>query len=253
MQKRRAADLQSQLTALQRQSATLQQQLGTCRVEALQDQERIAARDQQILSLRQLQTEHDGQLAAELGVAAKSAQQHQLQLARAQRKSTGLQQRLDALDAKYQSLLATTADQTAAAQQRLATVKAERLDAQTDAAAAGQRLITVKKEKLDAEADAVGAAQRDRAAAAKRKIEADLLAETKRHRGTAEQLSAAAAANRRLEEEKESLSLECCVCADSRPSVLYLPCKHLPVRRVRRAAGGGTGLSDVPGGGGPAS
>jgi hypothetical protein len=128
------------------------------------------------------------------------------------------------------SLLAATADQIAAAQQRLVTVKAERLDAQADAAASGQRIITVKQEKLDAKADAAGAAQqRDKADAAKRKAEDELQEEAKRHRGTADQLSAAAAANRRLEEEKESLSLECAVCADARPSVIYLPCKHLAV------------------------
>ena len=122
------------------------------------------------------------------------------------------------------------AEEAEGAQQRLITVKTERFDAQTDAAAAGQRIITVKKEKLDATADAMAAAQqRDKSAVAKRKAEADLETEAKRHRGTAERAAELAAANRRLEEEKESLALECCVCADARPSVLYLPCKHLAV------------------------
>ena len=218
------------MAELQRQSATLHQQLNARRAEAHQLQAQLSERAAQLESLSGQQTERDVLHAAALGIAAKSARQQQLQLTRAQRLAAELQQRLDARDAEYQSLLAATAKQTAAAQRRLVTVKAERFDAQADAAAAGQRIVTVKKEKLDAEADALGAAQqRDKAAAAKRKSEAELQEEAKRHRGTADHAAELAAANRRLEEEKDSLSLICAVCCDARPSVLYLPCKHLAV------------------------
>jgi hypothetical protein len=126
-----------------------------------------------------------------------------------QRQVADLQRQLASRNGDFERLLASTGKQADAAQ---------------------QRLITVKKEKLDATADAMGAAQqRDKTAAAKRKAEADLQEEAKRHRGTADRAAELAAANRRLEEEKESLSLECAVCADARPSVLYLPCKHLAV------------------------
>ena len=130
-------------------------------------------------------------------------------LAKEQQQVTELQRRLAARDADYESLVTTLAEQTESAQ---------------------KRLVTVKLEKLDADADAMGAAQqRDKTSAAKRKAEAELQEEAKRHCGTAERAAELTAANRRLEEEKESLSLICAVCCDARPSVLYLPCKHLAV------------------------
>ena len=128
------------------------------------------------------------------------------QLAKEQRRAAELQQRLTACDADYEGLVTTLAEQTESAQ---------------------KRLVTVKLEKLDADADAMGAAQqRDKAAAAKRKAEAELQEEAKRHRGTAERAADLTAANRRLEDEKES-SLNCVVCFERPRSVLHLPCGHL--------------------------
>jgi len=151
---------------------------------------------------RQLATRDADHAAALRGVTEQLSQQ----LSDEKRRAAELQQRLTARDADYESLVTTLAEQTESAQ---------------------KRLVTVKLEKLDADADAMGAAQqRDKAAAAKRKAEAELQEEAKRHRGTADQLSAAATANRRLEDDKES-SLNCVVCFERPRSVLHLPCGHL--------------------------
>ena len=79
--------------------------------------------------------------------------------------------------------------------------------------------------------------------AKKRKAEEELDNESKMHRqasaqvqqltGTILAMGAQAAtlqaANAQLEAKNNELQLDCCVCTDARPSVLYLPCKHLSV------------------------
>ena len=174
----------SRATNLQQQMATnaavdgLENQLAECRRQLADREEKLAAREM----------EHETALRT-------AADQLSQQLVDEKRRVAELQQRLTARDADYESLVTTLAEQTESAQ---------------------KRLVTVKMEKLDADADAVGAAQqRDKAAAAKRKAEADLQEEAKRHRGTADQL-----------EEKEA-SLSCVACLERPRSVLHLPCGHL--------------------------
>ena len=79
-----------------------------------------------------------------------------------------------------------------------------------------ERLVSVKLEKLDAQAQQAAASQ------LKRKAEDQLREESKKHRATTAHVA-------QLEAEKDALQFECCVCHDARPSVLYLPCKHLAV------------------------
>lgn len=91
----------------------------------------------------------------------------------------------------------------------------------------------------------------------KRKAEEDVVEENKRYRESAEQVNELSAVNRTIEAElmavrvknaeleaasidiqaknvqleanNSGLQFECCVCINARPSVLYLPCKHLSV------------------------
>ena len=74
----------------------------------------------------------------------------------------------------------------------------------------------------------------------KRKAEDELTTKSKMYREVAElacdrakeaaiEADTLRAANAQLTAENSALQLDCCVCTDARPSVLYLPCKHLSV------------------------
>jgi chromosome segregation ATPase len=77
-----------------------------------------------------------------------------------------------------------------------------------------ERVIQVKQEKFESEEQRLSAVQ------LKRKAEEQLQEAAKRYRSAAAQVA-------QLEAEKEELRLECVICLDRAPSVVYLPCGHL--------------------------
>ena len=137
------------------------------------------------------------------------------------------------LHEKEQRIVSITLESAEHLQQRR---QAEQMldEARRHDAAAGAQL-----ERLNQEA----AAEIVTLQAKKRKAEEELDNESKMHRqasaqvqqltGTLLAMGAQAAtlqaANAELEAKNNELQLDCCVCTDARPSVLYLPCKHLSV------------------------
>ena len=179
--------------------------------------------------------QHAATLAAAAAPAAAAASSPSLVRATSSSASS-----LDAFG-RLRGLTDELAEQSATAQQRIQQLELQ-LQARSDELVQAQRhgqqlaqqlelaqqqckeqIITVKREKFDVEEQKVAVGQ------LKRKAESELQEESKKHRVTADRASELAAANAQLESEKEELKFECCICADARPSVLYLPCSHLKV------------------------
>ncbi len=93
----------------------------------------------------------------------------------------------------------------------------------SEVAAHDQRTVTVKREKFDAQADAQGAHQTaEKVRVQKRKADAALGEEAKRHKITAEQLRSE---NARVAELLEARL--CSICSDRPACAVNLPCGHL--------------------------